>query len=109
MTVRILPLLVGCALGYIASAGPVAAADPFGAAVTTQALAAHRGGQQDQYVNDMRSRATITQTSTTQVATGNNAVSDGAFTNATGFPMVIQNTGNNVIIQNSTILNLQLK
>jgi len=74
-----------------------------------QALAAHRGGQQDQYVNDMRSRASITQTSTTQVTTGNNAVSDGAFTNATGFPMVIQNTGNNVIIQNSTILNLQLK
>lgn len=108
MTLRISRLLVGCAL--FTGAVPAAQADDvFGAAIGVQALAAHRGGQQDQYVNDMRSRASITQTSTTQVTTGNNAVSDGAFTNATGFPMVIQNTGNNVIIQNSTILNLQLK
>ena len=80
-----------------------------GAALDEQALAAHRGGQQDAFFNDMRSRASISQTSTTNVMTGTNAISDGAFTNSSGLPMVIQNTGNNVIIQNSTILNLQLR
>lgn len=81
----------------------------FGPVLDEQALAAHRGGQQDAFFNDMRSRASISQTSTTNVATGTNTISDGAFTNSNGLPMVIQNTGNNVIIQNSTILNLQLR
>lgn len=81
----------------------------FGAVLDEQALAAHRGGQQDAFFNDMRSRASISQTSTTNVMTGSNAISDGAFTNANGVPMVIQNTGNNVVIQNSTILNLQVR
>lgn len=81
----------------------------FGPVLDEQALAEHRGGQQDAFFNDMRSRATISQTSTTNVGTGTNAIADGAFTNSNGFPMVIQNTGNNVIIQNSTILNLRLQ
>lgn len=81
----------------------------FGPVLDEQALAAHRGGQQDAFFNDMRSRATISQTSTTNVGTGTNAIADGAFTNSNGFPTVIQNTGNNVIIQNSTILNLRLQ
>jgi hypothetical protein len=74
-----------------------------------EALAAHRGGQQDAFIADMRSRASISQTSTSDLATGANTITDGAFANSSGLPMVIQNTGNNVIIQNSTILNLQLK
>ena len=37
--------------------------------------------------------------------TGNNTVSNGAFAGATGFATVIQNSGNNVIIQNATIVN----
>lgn len=118
-TTLVLRCALACALshaGYAAADAPppdpardAPALAAFGPALATGALATHRGGQQDQYINDMRSRAAISQTSTTQVTTGNNAVSDGAFTNTTGFPMVIQNTGNNVIIQNSTILNLQLK
>lgn len=80
-----------------------------GSALGDEALAAHRGGQQDAFFNDMRSRATMSQTSATNVGTGMNAISENAFSNANGFPMVIQNTGNNVIIQNSTILNLRLQ
>ena len=38
--------------------------------------------------------------------TGDNSISNGAFTNLTGFATVIQNSGNNVIIQNATIVNL---
>lgn len=82
---------------------------PLGPVLDEQALATHRGGQQDAFFNDMRSRATISQTSTTNVGTGTNSIADGAFTNSNGLPIVIQNTGNNVIIQNSTILNLRLQ
>lgn len=112
-------VLLGAALGLAAPAvaetdHPSGAAaqstlPSFGPAVDERALAAHRGGQQDAFFNDMRSRATISQTSTTNVGTGSNAIADGAFMNANGLPMVIQNTGNNVIIQNSTILNLRLQ
>jgi hypothetical protein len=38
-----------------------------------------------------------------------NVISDGAFSGSVGLPMVIQNSGNNVLIQNATIVNVQLK
>lgn len=41
--------------------------------------------------------------------TGNNVISPGALTGITGVNSVIQNTGNNVLIQNSTVVNLTLK
>jgi len=45
----------------------------------------------------------------TNLATGNNSIAEGSFANASGLPMVIQNSGNNVLIQNSTIVNVQLQ
>jgi hypothetical protein len=81
----------------------------FGAAVDESALEGQRGGQDDAYFNDMRSRAQVYQTSTSNVSTGDNTINGGAFANANGLPIVVQNSGNNVVIQNSTILNLQLK
>jgi hypothetical protein len=47
--------------------------------------------------------------SATNVVSGNNTIDGGAFAGANGFPMVIQNSGSNVLIQNSTILTLELK
>lgn len=41
--------------------------------------------------------------------TGDNSVSHDAFAGSTGFMTVIQNTGNNVIIQNATIVNFSLQ
>ncbi len=41
--------------------------------------------------------------------TGNNSVTNDAFTGASGFATVIQNSGNHVIIQNSTIVNLTIE
>jgi hypothetical protein len=82
---------------------------PLGKALDDERLSGQRGGQDDAYINDMRSRASITNTSTTNVSTGNNTITDGSFVNAPGMPIVVQNSGNNVVIQNSTILNLQLK
>jgi hypothetical protein len=80
-----------------------------GRIVDDERLSTQRGGQDDAYINDMRSRASITNTSTTNVSTGNNTITDGSFVNTPGMPIVVQNSGNNVVIQNSTILNLQLK
>ncbi len=41
--------------------------------------------------------------------TGNNGINGNAFAGASGLPIVMQNSGNNVIMQNATILNLTLK
>jgi hypothetical protein len=41
--------------------------------------------------------------------TGHNTITEGAFAGASGLPTVIQNSGNNVIIQSGTVLNLTVK
>lgn len=41
--------------------------------------------------------------------TGNNSINGNAFSGASGLPIVIQNSGNNVIIQSGTVLNLTMK
>lgn len=41
--------------------------------------------------------------------TGDNTIAGGAFAGASGLPIVIQNSGNNVIIQSGTVLNLTMK
>lgn len=47
--------------------------------------------------------------SATGNVTGNNTITGGAFAESSGLATVIQNSGNNVIIQNGTVLNLTLK
>jgi hypothetical protein len=41
--------------------------------------------------------------------TGRNVITSGAFANASGLSTAIQNSGNNVLIQNATILQLDLR
>ena len=41
--------------------------------------------------------------------TGRNIITNGAFTNASGLSTTIQNSGNNVLIQNATILQLDVR
>ncbi|GAD80304.1 hypothetical protein [Vibrio ezurae] len=40
---------------------------------------------------------------------GSNIMASGAFADSSGISSVIQNTGNNVLIQNSTVINLSIK
>ncbi|CAM3190160.1 carbon storage regulator [Vibrio rarus] len=40
---------------------------------------------------------------------GNNILSSGALSDSSGISSVIQNTGNNVLIQNSTVVNLSIE
>jgi hypothetical protein len=59
--------------------------------------------------NTNNATATVGNNTASNLTTGNNIIRDGSFSNSSGIPMVIQNTGNNVVIQNATILNLKLQ
>ena len=72
-----------------------------------KALAAKRGGAE--VANDMLLKGVVGDNRASNLTTGSNVISDGAFTGAVGMPMVIQNTGNGVLIQNATIVNVQVK
>jgi hypothetical protein len=91
----------------IARAGAPVGADGFGPRVTPATLAAMRGGTDIE--ENMHLHGTVDNNSADHVASGYNTISDGAFTGAAGVPMVIQNSGNNVLIQNATIINVQFQ
>ena len=75
--------------------------------VAMATLESQRGGTQ-LVVNDMQLAGTTSGNSATQVVTGTNAISAGAFSNMSGLPVVIQNSGANVLIQNAVILHVQM-
>ena len=80
----------------------------FGPAAQAGALEDARGGDGGA-ASDTRLTGTVTGNTATHVATGANIIQSGSFANASGVPIVIQNTGANVLIQNATVINLQLK
>lgn len=81
---------------------------PFdGAAIASRSLAERRGGSG--VVNQNRLNGVVANNSASQLTTGTNLISEGAFAGSSGLPTVIQNSGNNVLIQNSTIVNVQIK
>lgn len=111
-----------CALGAFAAkpAPPLRTAAPpvgtstaahavpgLGSGVDSSVLAKLSGG------SDVSERITITgnvsNTSTENVSTGMNWIGGGSFGNAAGLPIVIQNSGNSVLIQNATVVNVQMQ
>jgi hypothetical protein len=76
--------------------------------IQASSLEAARGGF-DYVQNDMQLNGTVANNAATNIRSGNNSISEGAFANASGFPMVIQNSGSNVLIQNATIVNVQFQ
>jgi hypothetical protein len=74
--------------------------------VDAKALAMKRGGAD--VVNDMLLKGVVAGNRASDLTTGNNVIADGAFTGTVGLPMVIQNSGNGVLIQNATIVNVQV-
>lgn len=75
--------------------------------VQAATLEAYRGGR-EVVINDMTLAGTTANNTATNVSSGNNAISAGAFSNMSGLPLVVQNTGANVLIQNAVIVNLQM-
>jgi hypothetical protein len=88
-------------------AAPALALAGFGAALPGDSLAEYRGGS-ELASSEMRLAGTTAENSATNVVTGANSISAGSFANMSGIPVVIQNSGANVLIQNATIVNLQL-
>lgn len=78
-----------------------------GSSVDPAALAGMSGGTA--VTESITISGSVADTTTTDVATGYNLIGGGAFSNAAGLPMVIQNTGNSVLIQNATVVNVQLQ
>lgn len=79
----------------------------FSSPVALATLEQQRGGTQGMST-DVKLSGMTAGNSATYVATGTNHISEGAFANMSGLPVVIQNSGANVLIQNAVILNLQM-
>lgn len=83
------------------------AAAAFDAPVPDSDLANYRGGANITNTNDLN--GTLYNNNALDSVTGSNFVTDGALAGSSGFSTLIQNSGNNVLIQNATILNLQVQ
>jgi hypothetical protein len=109
-----LSLLIVSALPAFAEENKINAVQIFNQTIPTETLAAERGGavqinNETQIINTNTVNGTVTDVTVLNNTTGNNSVDGGAFTGAQGFPMVIQNSGNGVLIQNATILNVTVE
>jgi hypothetical protein len=77
--------------------------NPFGAtAVSEQTMSQQRGG------TEVSQSAVATGDCDKCTVNGTSTVSGSAFTHASGLFTVIQNTGANVILQNSTVVNINI-
>jgi hypothetical protein len=81
--------------------------DGFGPSVPIATLAKLSGGTS--VAQQITLNGTVGQNTDDHVVTGSNLIGGGSFSGAAGLPMVIQNTGNNVLIQNATIVNVQFQ
>ena len=75
--------------------------------VDATALTVRRG--KADVVNDMLLKGVVADNKASDLTTGNNVIADGSFTGMVGLPLVVQNSGNGVLIQNATIVNVQVK
>jgi hypothetical protein len=109
---KFLPILILALppqLGW-AESGPDISGDggAFDAAVSDDQLAGQRGKALIP-TNTNNLDGAVYDNSASDLVTGYNLVSDGSLTNNAGMNTVIQNSGNNVLIQNAVILNIQMQ
>jgi len=89
------------------SAGQPVTVAGFGQAVSVSSLQHYSGGSLVQ--NNQTITGTVANDTASQITTGANAISGNSLDGASGLPSVVQNTGNNVLIQTGVIVNVQLK
>jgi hypothetical protein len=85
-----------------------ASADALGVVTADAALDKARGGS-DRTTIETKLSGSVSNNSATNVTTGSNIIQGGSFAGMSGIPIVVQNSGANVLIQNATVINLQLK
>lgn len=80
----------------------------WGEAVTSERLG-RTSGKDDTMHAEAVLGGTVGNNTAVNTVSGNNVIDSGSFANAQGLPMVIQNSGSNVLIQNATVINLSLQ
>ncbi|HET8713490.1 MAG TPA: hypothetical protein VFM23_07390 [Gemmatimonadales bacterium] len=90
-------------------AGPEVGVQAFGTPVTASALESHRAGDGKVVFNMQETSANLQDNQAVNTTSGSNTISGEAFRGASGFPVAVQNSGNNVIIQNGFIVNLEMQ
>lgn len=81
----------------------------FGSPLAPHALDRHRAGEAKLQLNLMDVKASLEDNLAINTFNGSNYITGDAFGHASGLPVAVQNSGNNVIIQNAFILNLNVK
>ena len=111
-----LSLLIAGTTTAFAEDNKTEAVQIFNQTIPVESLAVERGGDvrvqnnnQTQILNANTVNGTVNDVTVLNNITGNNSVDGGAFTGAHGVPIVIQNSGNGVLIQNATILNVTIE
>lgn len=84
-----------------------------GDALSDDELGSHRAKENfeiDQItLNDQETDGEVTDNIAIGNTNGDNLINGDAFSNSSGFLSTVQNTGNNVLIQNSTIINVSVE
>lgn len=111
-----LSLLIAGSTSAFAEDDKTEAAQIFNQTMPLETLAQERGGDvhvqnnnQTQILNTNTVNGTVNDVTVLNNITGDNSIDGGAFTGAQGVPIVIQNSGNGVLIQNATILNVTIE
>lgn len=86
---------------------PAGRVDGLGPRVDAATLGRLSGGTE--VSQEMTLTGTVGNNQIDHAVSGSNVISSGSFDGATGLPMVIQNTGNGVLIQNATIISVKLQ
>ncbi len=81
--------------------------DQFASAVTNDELSTFRGGFGSTILNSSM-LATLQGNQAVNTVSGENSIADGALNNVSGLTNIIQNSGNNVIIQSSFQVNVNI-
>ena len=111
MRMALASVAFACASGAAFATPPANDPPPasFGQATSVERLQTMTGGSSTtNNINQQTLNAMMNDTEAKNTVSGGNLVSGSAFGNAAGLPTVIQNSGNNVLIQNSTIVNVRM-
>ena len=111
-------LAVSVGVAMLSLCAPAASAEPgaargqapsraFPPPLSPKALAQQRGGSDGAGLASLQ--GSVSDARAVNVATGGNVIGGGALSGASGVPVVIQNSGNNVLIQSATIVNVTVK
>ena len=91
----------------VAGKGDAGEATGLGTGVDSGTLAGMSGGTQ--VTQNTTLTGTVTNDSADHVISGANIINGGSFSGEVGIPVVIQNSGSNVLIQNATVISVEFK